>query len=86
MTAVELREWVAFTEVEPWGDVRADYRAGILPSVMANVMGGNKKTPADYMPFVTFGAKEETPQQLADRFTREFFKATKHLSKQIVRR
>ena len=45
----ELSEWMAYYELEPWGEERADLRAGIIASAMANVWGAKTK-PADFMP------------------------------------
>ncbi len=49
-----MAEFIAFDRIEPWGEWRADLRAGIIASVIANVNRG-KKTKAflakDFMPF-----------------------------------
>lgn len=52
MTARELAEWKAYYELEPFGDLRADYRTGLLASMLANlVRGKNDKplTPKDFI-------------------------------------
>lgn len=43
---------MAYYVVDPWGEERADLRAGIIASTTANVMGGSKEPlrPADFMP------------------------------------
>jgi hypothetical protein len=46
-------EWLAFRRLEPWGEERADLRAGIIASTMANSMRGKKGKPfkpQDFMP------------------------------------
>jgi len=42
LEASELNEWMAFFNMEPWGAVREDYRAGIIASTLVNVNGGKK--------------------------------------------
>lgn len=47
--------WAAYYELEPWGEVRGDLRAGIVASVIANVNRDPKKKgqpfkPTDFMP------------------------------------
>lgn len=53
MTSAQLSEWMAFAQLEPWGEERADLRAGIIASTMANSMKGAKGKafkPQDFMP------------------------------------
>lgn len=35
-------EWMVFFNLEPWGGIRADYRAGVITSTLVNVHGGKK--------------------------------------------
>jgi hypothetical protein len=37
LSAREFNEWAAFYEKDPWGDQRADVRAGIIASTLANI-------------------------------------------------
>ncbi len=48
----EFAEWRAYYELEPWGEERADLRAGIVASTIANVNRGKGKafSPGDFMP------------------------------------
>lgn len=43
--------------LEPWGAIRADYRAGVVASTLANVNGGKKggkaAQPNDFFPLYT---------------------------------
>lgn len=62
----ELAEWEAYAQIEPWGEWRADYRAALVASVIANANRGKGTkpfTPADFMP--EFG-KEPAPPQTID--------------------
>lgn len=64
----ELSEWAAFWRLEPWGDMRADLRAGIIASTVANVMSGKKgrtTTPADFMPYQE--KQEQTEEDMQSR-------------------
>lgn len=54
----EFTEWQAYWQLEPWGEGRADLRAGIIASTLANIhRTGNAPlfTPQDFMP--TFDAR-----------------------------
>lgn len=51
--AAEFAEWRAYYELEPWGQERADLRAGIVASVIANTAPGRHGKafmPVDFMP------------------------------------
>lgn len=54
ISSAELTEWQAFYDLEPFGDIRADLRSGIVASTLANVMGDPKKptSPKDFMPML----------------------------------
>lgn len=51
MSSRELSEWMAFSSIEPFGEVREDYRAGLICSVIANASGNYKKhlKPDDFI-------------------------------------
>ena len=60
-------DWMAYANVEPFGEERADLRAGIVASVVANVMGRKKGQrpykPSQFMP--RFEPKRtKTPDEL----------------------
>lgn len=70
MSSTQLAEWMAFYRLEPWGDERADMRAGIVASTIANVNRDAKKrpkpyTPGDFMP--QYDTQEEDPEEAAMR-------------------
>lgn len=53
--ADEFAEWLAFQSIDPASEERADLRAGIIASVIANLMptkGNRVLSPLDFMPFV----------------------------------
>ena len=43
MSSVELSEWMAYDSMEPIGDIRADLRAGVVASTIANSNRDPKK-------------------------------------------
>ena len=66
--AREFAEWMAFCRLEPFGEWRADLRAGIVACVVAQSMGGKgAKTfrPEDFMP--KFGERGDRSQKAGDR-------------------
>jgi len=55
MTSREFAEWMAFYEIEPFGDERGDLRMAILAALIANAHRDPKRRkraykPADFMP------------------------------------
>lgn len=62
--AREMMEWRAMYDIEPWGERRADLRAGIVASTTYNVNRG--KGPAasatEFMP----DFEEKKPQSVAE--------------------
>lgn len=65
-TSRELTEWAAFLQLEPQGEDRADLRAGIIASTIANAnrkKGAKKYKPADFMP--KFDAEQSMDEQRA---------------------
>ena len=61
MGAYTLAEWMAYYEAEPWGEDRADLRAGIIASTLANIhrgRDGHVFTPVDFMPYTKRAVEE----------------------------
>lgn len=53
ITSAEFAEWMAYYNVEPFGEERADLRQAITTSVLANAHRGKGKAPyktTDFMP------------------------------------
>jgi hypothetical protein len=69
ISSEQLSEWMAYNKLEPWGEERADLRAGIVASVIANSnRGKNQKAfkPQDFMPsFEPEDPEEQTARLLA---------------------
>jgi len=65
MSYDEFLNWIAYFELEPFGEERADLRSGVIAATIANVYRDPKKQkkafePADFMP------KFEQPKQETD--------------------
>lgn len=75
MSGQELTEWIAYDSLEPFGDQRADLRAGIVAATMANChrSRGDSFKPQDFMPFVEKrnASPEEAMQALRAAFGRK---------------
>lgn len=48
--AEELQEWIGHYETDPWDEQRADLRAGVIASVIANVNSRKRRfSPSDFV-------------------------------------
>lgn len=69
LSSQQLAEWIAYFQLEPWGEERADLRAGIVASTIANVNRSAKQRkafePKEFMP--RFDAEPEAPETSALR-------------------
>jgi hypothetical protein len=54
MSSRELTDWQGYYQSDPWGEQRADWRAGMICAVIANSFRDPKKgktfKPEDFMP------------------------------------
>lgn len=53
MSSKDIAEAMAYDQINPFGEERADLRAGVISSVIANVnrkAGSKSFTPQDFMP------------------------------------
>lgn len=62
-TSLELTEWRAFYDLEPFGDLVADQRHGIAQSLAANLQRDSKRRPEPYVPedFIPWNEKHREP-------------------------
>lgn len=73
-----VAEWMAYDSLEPIGELRADVRAGIIASVIANTNRDRKRrpdpfTPHDFMPFLErSAAAPPTPMSLTESLKQMF--------------
>lgn len=44
----ELSEWMAYAQIEPFGEERADLRAGVVAATVANTARDPKKRPRPF--------------------------------------
>lgn len=75
MSARELNEWMIYARLEPFGELRADLRSGIVASTIANVNRGRNTKAAkisEFMPdFRTASEKQaDVASQIRDVFAR----------------
>lgn len=66
LTSEQFAEWMAYYSLEPFGEERADFRAGIIASEIVNMAGkASKRTvaPKDFMPKFG-GSRKQTPHEM----------------------
>ncbi|MBM3114548.1 phage tail assembly protein T [Jeongeupia naejangsanensis] len=64
LPAGQLWRWMAFDELEPFGEIRADFRAGIIAASNTNLhlpKGKKALSPLDFMPFLQRDDTEPSP-------------------------
>lgn len=65
ITWSQLLEWQAYYAIEPWGEERADLRAGIVASTMGNLWSKRRVSPRDFMPDFGRRTRRQAPEQIA---------------------
>ena len=68
MDSLEFAEWQAYSQIEPFGQDRADLGAAIVASVIANVHRSEQQqpfTPADFLPNFESPQKQSWQDQLS---------------------
>lgn len=66
----QFAEWMAYARLEPWGEERADLRAGIVASTIANANRGKGQKPykpQQFMPSFEPETEEESAARLLAR-------------------
>lgn len=70
LDSAELTEWMAYFNIEPFGPVQEDYRAGVLSAIAFNSVprerGQTPAKPEDFFPSLKPPPKEQVPQSEAD--------------------
>lgn len=51
MTSAEFAEWIAYANIQPFGQIREDQRAGTIASAIVNVHKKSGSTPLTYRDF-----------------------------------
>jgi hypothetical protein len=67
----ELTEWMAFYQLEPFGEMRADLRSGVLAATFANAHKSPHTqafTPEDFMPYIERATPQDDARLNAARF------------------
>ncbi len=76
ISSAEFSEWLAYYQVEPFGEERADLRAAIIASTQASTMTNKRFKPAEFMP--EYGPKaRKSPAQIRD-LLRIYLETAKH--------
>jgi hypothetical protein len=80
LTARQFRRWLRYYQQNPWGEWRADLRAGIIATAVLSPWCGKGKRPkpTDFMP--TFRRTQQTAQHMWNILMAgtKALKATKH--------
>jgi hypothetical protein len=68
LSHAEYLDWIEYYRQEPWGEERADLRAGTISAVIANAYtlwngGEAKHKPSDFMPYLNRPAVVETVEE-----------------------
>lgn len=67
VSSAEFTDWLAYAEVEPFGPVREDERAGVVASVIANVYRDRKRKPEPFVPGDFFASAAPDPVDLGTK-------------------
>ena len=70
LSSRQLAEWMAYFRLEPFGERRADLRAGIIASTVANAHRARESRPyrpQDFMPDFEQGTDEDEAAALLAR-------------------
>lgn len=82
-------EWVAYSQIHPFGEARADLRAGILAATVYNVMVGlwakhpKFKQPADFMPMTSVKKRVKSPTEIYQIFKMAIQASVKTIDKRV---
>lgn len=79
-----MNEWMAYYQIEPFGQERADLRMGILAAVMAGPhrrKGQRPPKPRDFMPRFDYDIKVHSAAEIKNKlklFARQHNQALEH--------
>jgi hypothetical protein len=76
----ELTEWMAFYQLEPFGEMRADLRSGVVAATFANAYrtkDARPFTPEDFMPYIERSAPKDDSRLNVARFKAMFAQKVK---------
>lgn len=74
--AREFAEWLVYAQLEPWDETRADLRAGIVASTIANIWRGADNppyAPHDFMPDYDPVESEPVDEEASIELTQAIF-------------
>lgn len=65
LTSKQFSEWLVWYSIEPFGDQRADLRAGIIAATMSNRWRGKHEQPSEPIDFMPFHRRhKQTPDEM----------------------
>jgi len=70
MTAAECDEWAEFASVEPFGSIRDNLHAGIIASLIINVLRGKNSRMVSPTDFLLVTSSERQRRSLSDGIKR----------------
>jgi hypothetical protein len=81
MTSQQFTEWLAYDQLEPFGELRADFRVAQLTSITANVNRDRERRPEPFIPldFMPYAEQPElepeelSPEELSLQIKSELF-------------
>lgn len=70
ISSAEFAEWIAYDRIDPYGQERADLRAGMIASTIANfsTVKGKQFTAADFMPDFLNRKRKQTVEEMRANF------------------
>ena len=66
-TAKWFRGWEMYYELEPFGELRADYRAASIVQMLYNINRGKDQKALSIQDFLLFAEKEKKPEQTPEQ-------------------
>lgn len=64
MDSEDLTGWLAYARINPFGELRSDFQAALICTVIASALGGaNDAKPSQFMPFLE---KSNSPPDAAE--------------------
>ena len=64
LTARQYVEWLEYYKCDPWGEQRADLRAGIVACTMSNRWRGKNEEASEPLDFMPYAQQEQTADEI----------------------
>lgn len=76
-------DWIAYWEVEPWGEDRADMRAAIIAATVHNRLRGARQSAKRVAEFLAF--RPPPPRKMSEERKRSFIALLKPFARKVPR-